>query len=54
MCRLSGTGLQTIEATAFVSKKWVPQVRTTPAPHSRVKGVQAPETPMGVVGGADG
>jgi len=24
--RLSATGLQTIEATAFVSKKWVPQM----------------------------
>ena len=25
--RLSATGLQTIEATSFVSPKWVPQVR---------------------------
>ena len=24
--RLSGTGLQTIEATSFVSPKWVPQL----------------------------
>lgn len=38
LCRLSGTGLQTIEATAFVSKKWVPQVRTTPAPTPESRG----------------
>lgn len=25
--RLSGTGLRVIEATSFVSPKWVPQVR---------------------------
>jgi hydroxymethylglutaryl-CoA lyase len=32
--RLSATGLQTIEATSFVSKKWIPQVSPTKQKHS--------------------
>lgn len=36
-CSLSATGLQTIEATAFVSKKWVPQMGDNSTVLSRIR-----------------